>query len=147
MFKTILVPTDGSPLADKAINAAIEFAQTSGGKIIGLSVAEPYPYTPMTDGSVAVDANAYEDKMREMAHLHVQKIANAAQAANVPCEICVRQSFRPYEEIISVAISNKCDIIFMASHGRKGLSRLFVGSETQKVLAHSAIPVLVFRQD
>lgn len=147
MFKTILVPTDGSPLADKAINAAIEFAQTSGGKIIGLSVAEPYPYTPMTDGSVAVDANAYEDKMREMAHLHVQKIANAAQAANVPCEICVRQSFRPYEEIISVAISNKCDIIFMASHGRTGLSKLFVGSETQKVLAHTSIPVLVFRQD
>lgn len=147
MFKTILVPTDGSPLADKAINAAIEFAQTSGGKIIGLSVAEPYPYTPMTDGSVAVDANAYEDKMREMAHLHVQKIANAAQAANVPCEICVRQSFRPYEEIISVAISNKCDIIFMASHGRTGLSKLFVGSETQKVLAHTNIPVLVFRQD
>lgn len=147
MFKTILVPTDGSPLADKAINAAIEFAQTSGGKIIGLSVAEPYPYTPMTDGSVAVDANTYEDKMREMAQLHVQKIANAAQAANVPCETCVRQSFRPYEEIVSVATSNKCDIIFMASHGRTGLSKLFVGSETQKVLAHTSIPVLVFRQD
>lgn len=147
MFKTILVPTDGSALADKAINAAIEFAQSSGGKIIGLSVAEPYPYTPMTDGSVAVDANAYEDKMREMAQLHVQKIANAAQAAHVSCEICVRQSFRPYEEIISVAIGNKCDIIFMASHGRKGLSKLFVGSETQKVLAHTSIPVLVFRQD
>ncbi|MEO8407457.1 MAG: universal stress protein [Oxalobacteraceae bacterium] len=147
MFKTILVPTDGSPLSDKAINAAIEFAQSNGGKIVGLSVAEPYPYAPLTDGSVTVDANSYEEKMREMAQLHVQKIANAAQAANVPCETFVRQSFRPHEEIISVAINNQCDIIFMASHGRKGLSKLFVGSETQKVLAHSTIPVLVFRQD
>lgn len=147
MFKTILVPTDGSPLADKAIKAAIEFAQSNGGKIVGLSVAEPYPYAPLTDGTVTVDAHSYEAKMREMAQTHVQKIADAAQAANVPCETCVRQSFSPYEEIISVANEYHCEIIFMSSHGRKGLSRLFVGSETQKVLAHSTIPVLVFRQD
>ncbi|MEO6353821.1 MAG: universal stress protein [Oxalobacteraceae bacterium] len=147
MFKTILVPTDGSPLADQAIKAAIEFAQSNGGKIVGLSVADPYPYSPLTDGSVAVDAGSYEAKMREMAQTHVQKIADAAQAANVTCETCVRQSFNPYEEIISVAKEYQCDVIFMASHGRKGLSRLFVGSETQKVLAHSSIPVLVFRQE
>lgn len=147
MFKTILVPTDGSPLADQAIKAAIEFAQSNGGKIVGLSVAEPYPYSPLTDGSVAVDVNSYEAKMREMAQTHVQKIADAAQAANVQCETCVRQSFNPYEEIISVANAYQCEVIFMASHGRKGLSRLFVGSETQKVLAHSTIPVLVFRQE
>lgn len=147
MFKTILVPTDGSPLADQAIKAAIEFAQSNGGKIVGLSVAEPYPYSPLTDGTVTVDARGYEEKMREMAQTHVQKIADAATAANVPCETCVRQSFSPYEEIISVANEYQCEIIFMSSHGRKGLSRLFVGSETQKVLAHSTIPVLVFRQD
>lgn len=147
MFKTILVPTDGSPLSTKAINAAIEFAQSNGGKIVGLSVAEPYPYTPLTDGSITVDAHNYEAKMRELAQMHVQRIADAAQAANIPCETCVRQSFSPYEEIISVANKYDCEIIFMASHGRKGLSRLFVGSETQKVLAHSTIPVLVFRQD
>lgn len=147
MFKTILVPTDGSPLADQAIKAAIEFAQSNGGKIVGLSVAEPYPYAPLTDGTVTVDAHSYEAKMREMAQTHVQKIADVAQAANVPCETCVRQSFSPYEEIISVANEYHCEIIFMSSHGRKGLSRLFVGSETQKVLAHSTIPVLVFRQD
>lgn len=146
MFKTILVPTDGSPLADQAITAAIEFAQSNSGKIIGLSVAEPYPYAPLTDGSVTVDSGSYEEKMREMAQMHVRKIADAAQAANVPCETYVRQSFNPHEEIISVAIKHNCDVIFMASHGRKGLSRLFVGSETQKVLAHSTIPVLVFRQ-
>lgn len=147
MFKTILVPTDGSPLADQAIKAAVEFAQSSGGNIVGLSVAEPYPYAPLTDGTVTVDARGYEEKMREMAQTHVQKIADAAQAANVPCEICVRQSFSPHEEIISVANEYHCEIIFMSSHGRKGLSRLFVGSETQKVLAHSTIPVLVFRQE
>lgn len=147
MFKTILVPTDGSPLSDKAINAAIEFAQSNGSKIVGLSVAEPYPYAPLTDGSMTVDAGSYEEKMREMAQLHVKKIADAAQAANIPVQTCVRQSFSPHEEIIAVALEYQCDIIFMASHGRKGLSRLFVGSETQKVLAHSTIPVLVFRQE
>lgn len=146
MFKTILVPTDGSSLSDQAIKAAIEFAQTNGGKIVGLSVADPYPYAPLTDGSVTVDARSYEEKMCEMAQMHVRKIADAAQAANVPCETFVRQSFNPHEEIISVAIKHNCDVIFMASHGRKGLSSLFVGSETQKVLAHSTIPVLVFRQ-
>lgn len=145
MFKTILVPTDGSPLSDKAINAAIEFAQSSGGKIIGLSVAEPYPFSPLYEAAVTDEANIYEEKMQQRAQLHVQKIADLAQAANVPCETSIVQSFSPFEEIIRTAEKSHCDIIFMASHGRKGLSKLFLGSETQKVLAHTTIPVLVFR--
>ncbi|CAN5907951.1 universal stress protein [soil metagenome] len=145
MFKTILVPTDGSPLSDKAINAAIEFAKLSGSKIIGLSVAEPYLYTPLSEGPMAVDADSYREKMLSMAQLHAQKIAEAAKEGGVAYETMVKESFSPYQEIINVAEEKKCGIIFMASHGRKGLSKLFLGSETQKVLAHSSIPVLVFR--
>lgn len=145
MFKTILVPTDGSPLSDKAIEAAVEFAQTSGSKIIGLSVAEPYPFSPLYEGAVMAEANIYDDKMQERAQMHVQKIAALAQAADVSCEVSVAQSFSPYEEIVKAAKKSHCDIIFMASHGRKGWNKLFLGSETQKVLAHSTIPVLVFR--
>ncbi|MEC5216286.1 nucleotide-binding universal stress UspA family protein [Actimicrobium sp. GrIS 1.19] len=145
MFKTILVPTDGSPLSDKAVNAAIEFARLSGGKIIGLSVAEPYPYSPLSEGAMSVDAVAYQEKMLSMAQQHVKTIAEVAAAAGVPYETCVAQSFSPYEEIINVANNKSCDVIFMASHGRKGLNRLFVGSETQKVLAHTMMPVMVFR--
>lgn len=145
MFKTILVPTDGSPLSDKAINTAIEFAQCSGSKIIGLSVAEPYPFTPLYQNASANDAGIYEKKMREVAQMHVLKIAEAAKKANVPCETSIAQSFSPYEEILAAAKKFGCDAIFMASHGRKGLNKLFIGSETQKVLAHTTIPVMVFR--
>lgn len=145
MFKTILVPTDGSPLTDKAIRAALEIARLADGKIIALSVAEPYPFTPLSEGAFTPDADIYEGKMRDRAQLHVQKIADAAKTAHVPCETSIALSFSPYEEIVKAAGKFNCDVIFMASHGRKGLNRLFVGSETQKVLAHSTIPVMVFR--
>ena len=145
MFKMILVPTDGSALSNKAIDAAVEFAKFAGSKIIGLSVAEPYPYSPLSEGAMTIDANLYQEQMIQMAKLHVQKIADAAKMAGVSCETIVAQSFSPCDEIIHVAIDKKCDVIFMASHGRKGLNKLFVGSETQKVLGHSQLPVLVFR--
>ena len=145
MFKMILVPTDGSPLSDKAIDAAIEFSQMTGGKVIALSVAEPYPFSPLHESASAIEAANYDDQMRMRAQQFVAKIAAAAQDANVLCETCVALSFSPYEEIIRVAKKYECDVVFMASHGRKGLNKLFLGSETQKVLAHSTIPVLVFR--
>lgn len=88
---------------------------------------------------------AYEAEMRKEAQQNVQRIADAANAANVPCETLTPQSLDPYEEIVNAAQKHGCDVIFMASHGRKGLSRLFAGSQTQKVLAHSTIPVLVIR--
>lgn len=145
MFKTILVPTDGSALSDKAIAVAIEFAQRNEGKIIGLSVAEPYPFFPISESAAVVETTIYDEKMKEQAQLNVQKIADLAKAANVSCEILVAQSFSPYEEIINTSEKFHCDAIFMASHGRKGLNKLFIGSETQKVLVHSSIPVLVLR--
>lgn len=145
MFKTILVPTDGSPLSDKAVQAAVKFAKAHDGRIIGISVAEPYPFSPLSEAAFSDERELYEQKAREIAQLHVEKIASAAHALGVPCETVVTQSFSPYEEIIDAAKKWNCDVIFMSSHGRKGLSRLFIGSETQKVLAHSTIPVMVFR--
>ncbi|MGB6054493.1 MAG: universal stress protein [Burkholderiaceae bacterium] len=145
MFKTILVPTDGSDLSAKAIDTAVDFAKASGGKIIGLSVAEPYPFTPLAEGAMAADPGIYEESMLAMARQNVQQIADAAAAAGVPCEVLATQSFSPSEEIVNTAKKYGCDAIFMSSHGRKGLSKLFVASETQKVLAHSTVPVLVLR--
>jgi nucleotide-binding universal stress UspA family protein len=145
MYKTILVPTDGSALSDKAIRTAVEFAQLTGACLVGVSVAEPYPYSPMSEGAITIDASAYQEKMTDIAKLNVQKIADAASAANVICETHVRQSFSPYEDIIDVANLQGCDIVIMASHGRTGLNKLFLGSETQKVMAHSMLPVLVIR--
>jgi nucleotide-binding universal stress UspA family protein len=145
MFKTILVPTDGSPLSDKAVEKAIEFARLNGSKVVGLSVSEPYPFTSLYEGAVIYEPQQYEDKMRQLAEQHVQAVANAANKAGVACETVVAQSFNPHEEIIDIAKKYACDAIFMASHGRRGLNRLILGSETQKVLAHSDIPVLVLR--
>lgn len=145
MFKTILVPTDGSALSDIAVHAAIEFAKFSGGKIIGLSVAESYPFTGIAEASIASDPAVFEENMQKMVQEHVQRIAVAAQQENVPCETVIGQSATPHEVIVETANKFNCDIIFMASHGRTGLSKLFLGSETQKVIAHSTIPVLVYR--
>lgn len=143
MFKTILVPTDGSPLAEKAVAAAIKFAKEIDGKIIGISVAEPHPSALLSDSDFF--GSTHEAKARDLAQEHVQRIAVAASAENVPCETVAVHAIRPYEEILNAAGKYNCDVIFMASHGRKGLPGLFVGSETQKVLTHSTIPVLVFR--
>lgn len=145
MFKTILVPTDGSELSGKAVEKAVEFARLHGSKLIGLSVAEPYPFTTLYEGGVVYDPQQFEGKMRELAEQHVRAVADAAKQAGVACETVTAQSFNPYEEIIDTAKKYQCDAIFMASHGRRGLNRLFLGSETQKVLAHSDIPVLVLR--
>jgi nucleotide-binding universal stress UspA family protein len=145
MFKTILVPTDGSSLSEKAIEAAARFAKANGGRLVALSVAEPYYSPQLAEGSTVFDTEAYARKMQEIARMNVNKVAAAAAAAGVPCETVVRTSINPYEEIVNVAKQLACDVIFMASHGRKGLSALFVGSETHKVLAYSTVPVLVFR--
>ena len=145
MFKTILVPTDGSALSDKAIDAAITFAKGAGSKIIGISVSEPREHGNLSDGMSVSDSTDAADRRHAVAQGYVDRISSAAQAAGVACETLVAHSINPYEEIIKAATEYQCDVIFMASHGRKGLSALFVGSETQKVLSHSTIPVLVFR--
>lgn len=145
MFKIILVPTDGSPLANKAIDTAVDFCRMSGGGIVGLSVADPYPFSLLSEGTVAAGVAEYEEQSLSQSWRHVEVIAEAARAASVPCETVVTQGARPYEEIIHTAEKFKCDAIFIASHGRWGLSRLFVGGETQKVLAHTTLPVLVIR--
>lgn len=145
MFRTILVPTDGSPLSDRAINAAVEFAKEFGGKIIGLSVAEPYPFSPLSGSSFTDERSIYESRAREVAQEYARGIAAAAHVVDVPCETVVTQSFSPADEIISIARQHACDIIFMASRGRKGLESIFIGSVTHKVLSGSDIPVMVFR--
>lgn len=149
MFKKILVPTDGSALSEKAISSAIHFASMNGSEVIALSVAEPqhYIYSALSDGSsiMPIEARDYDEKISAPARQYVEKVKALAKERNVPCKTVVAQSYRPYEEIIKAAKESHCDVIFMASHGRNGLESLFIGSETQKVLAHSTIPVLVLR--
>lgn len=145
MFKHLLVPTDGSPLSAKATQAAVSFAREAGARITALSVAEPFPYSALSESAFLPDQSRYEQEMRDQARNYVDEVARQARDAGVPCEGRVALSFSPYEEIVRMADELGCDAIFMASHGRKGINKLFVGSETQKVLAHSTLPVMVFR--
>lgn len=145
MYKSILLPTDGSELSQKATETAIQFAKLNGARLVTISVAQPFPFVPMGDGVVVPDASVFERQMDEAARASVARVVLAAKEAGVPCESVVAVSPTPYDEIVLAAEKFGCDIILMASHGRRGLNKLFLGSETQKVLAHTTLPVLVLR--
>ena len=147
MYKRILVPTDGSKLSLKAAKAAALLAKRLKARITALYVIEPF--LPSSNGESALlrrhtaTQKMYEDAMAEHAAKALAKVAAAAGKAR--CETLTLTDFHPWEAIIKAARAKKCDLIVMASHGRRGLAGLLLGSETHKVLTHSKIPVLVCR--
>lgn len=146
MFKTILVPTDGTALSNRAVTAAIEFSRLHDSKIIALSVATPRLFYS-TEHHAASDGAATDAENRKLAEQYVDDIAETANALNIPCETVISQSYAPCDEIISVAKRFQCDAIFMATRGRMGvLDTVFNESQTQNVLRNVSIPVLVFPQ-
>lgn len=147
MYKHILIPTDGSEIAAKAIHAGVALAKEMGAKVTGFHAEEPRPTHLHKDGyQVEKDLIAELDRRaREHAERSVARIGDAAKTAGVAFEACVVKSDRPYRAIIDAAAERKCDVIFMASHGYRGLTGLLLGSVTNNVLTHSKIPVLVFR--
>jgi nucleotide-binding universal stress UspA family protein len=144
MFKKILLPTDGSDLSAKAIAGGLEFAKALKASVLGLTIVEPYSYSNLSEYRPET-LDDYEQRMMKVAAERLGKVADAAAKAGVPVETMTAQSFSPYEAIIDTAKAKGCDVIFMSSHGRKGLSAVLLGSETQKVLTHSTIPVMVYR--
>ncbi len=143
MFSKILIASDGSPLSIKAASAAIAFARACNAELVALSVAILYPVMPEVGG--LPDLSAFEDAARAEAQQLLEPIAAEAAKAHVRCELVVRYAPSPWQEIVEVATERGCDCIWMASHGRRGLSRLLLGSETQRVLVHTGIPVMVYR--
>ncbi|MBM3365423.1 MAG: universal stress protein [Betaproteobacteria bacterium] len=145
MFKKILVATDGSALSDKAVQAAARFAAAHGATIVGLSVAEIYPFMLMPEAGAMVDLSTYEELQDKSAQQAIDRLKAIVAAANVNCETLSTRGVHPYEEIINTARDKGCDLIWMGSHGRKGLDRLLLGSRAQRVLSHSTLPVMVYR--
>lgn len=145
MYQRILVPTDGSELAAVAADAAVSFAQACGGEIVALSVAYPEPVLLSAEGAVAAGAELGIDVLLEQAQQYVGQVADAARKAGVACTALTAYGSSPADEIVEVARRRHCDLIFIASHGRRGLSRLIAGSVTQRVLACSPVPVMVYR--
>ena len=147
MFKHILIPTDGSPVAAKAIKAGVALAKEMGASVTGFYAIEPPPTHMYGEGYLA-ERNLVaelERRAKEVAQASVDEVSAAAKSAGVPCDTTISRSVLPYKGIIAAAEKNKCDVVFMASNGHKGLAGLVLGSVTNKVLTHSKIPVLVFR--
>jgi nucleotide-binding universal stress UspA family protein len=145
MFKHILIPTDGSDLSRKAILYGVQLAKEAGAKVTGLTVAEPYRVATMDTVLIPIDEGDYEEQSRRLSERAMGQVKMAAQAAGVSCETIREIHDQPYRAIIDAAHALGCDLIVMASHGRRGISALLLGSETVKVLTHSTIPVLVYR--
>jgi len=148
MFKNILVPVDGNELSDSAVNHACEFAKESGARLT-FYYAKPdyipaYISSEVELGNVSID-EAFASAMRKQAETILTNAAQVAANAGVEYETLSEHCASPHAGIIAAATSKGCDLIFMASHGRRGASALLLGSETQKVLTHCKVPVLVFR--
>ncbi|HYA66850.1 MAG TPA: universal stress protein [Burkholderiaceae bacterium] len=144
MFTKILVPTDGSDLSVRAIKGAVELAGKVGARLVGLTVVEPYAYASLSEYRPETVAE-YEQRADEVAHERLAALERLAQKGGVTVETTVVRSFSPFDAIIESAKRYGCDAICMASHGRRGLGAVLLGSETQKVLTHSTIPVVVYR--
>ena len=149
MFKHVLVPTDGSPLSDNTVQRAISFARENGAKITFLYAKPEYPITYFDFGEGALinpnTAETFARMTEQQAEAILGTCSKLAQEAGVDCKSIAVTSDLPHTAIIEAAAQYGCDLIFMASHGRRGLSGLLLGSETQKVLTHSKVPVLVYR--
>ena len=147
MYKHILIPTDGSQLSDKAIEAGIDFARFIHAKVTGFTAVPEYQIPSESElmSRHAISLPDYERDAKKQAESALQTIADRAHAAGVEYDAEFTMSDVPHEAIIRAAQKHGCDLIFMASHGRRGLSALVHGSETQAVLTHSTIPTLVYR--
>lgn len=145
MFTNILIPIDGSELSERAVRSGVQFAKSIGARITAFHA------TPKVQ-ALSYSAKTFGDEREESVTLASTRadsllrfVRKAASAAGVPCDVASASSDAPYEEIIKAAEGAGCDLILMASHGRRGIERVLLGSQTDKVLTHSHIPVLVYR--
>ena len=145
MYKNILLPTDGSELAGKAVQDGLRLAKTLGAKATVLTVAKPFRVFTLEMGMVQDASAEYKQRVQQQTAKILTAAADQAKATGVACETVQVEHEHPYQAIVDTAKSKGCDLIVMASHGRRGIAALVLGSETVKVLTHSKIPVLVHR--
>jgi nucleotide-binding universal stress UspA family protein len=148
MFKHILVSTDGSPLSLKGIKAGVRLAAALGAKVTGVCVIPPWRTPVYGEGityGVPRSPAQYKEAMEKAARKALAAVEIEAEMRGVPCATQFVTAERAWEGILRVAKARRCDLLSIASHGRGGLSGLLIGSETQRVLAHSKLPVLVTR--
>ena len=144
MYQRILVPTDGSEITAKAVETAVKLAKQSGAALVTISVKEPFPYSAISEMQ-PVPPQEFYDAQERIANDRVKAVMAAAAAAGVACDGSTVEALHPWEAILDLAKDKACDLIVMASHGRRGMAALLIGSETSRVLTHSPLPVLVIK--
>lgn len=145
MYRHILVPTDGSELSGQAVEHAVALAKAVGAKLTVVTVTVPYFAYAVEPDLAFADMETYLRTMEKLARQYLDAAKAVADAAGVPCDAVHVEHAQPYQAIIDAANDRICDLIVMASHGRRGIAALVLGSETHKVLTHSHVPVLVVR--
>lgn len=145
MFKHILLPTDGSANSDLAIRAAVQLARDMGARVTGLHVVPPFHTFTYRPEMIEDTEDQYEKDSEARARKVLSAIETLAQECGVACDTVIVRSDDVHDAVIETARDRNCDLIAMASHGWRGVRGLLLGSETQKVLTHSKIPVLVYR--
>lgn len=144
MYRHILIPTDGSELAERAVTNGLSLAKSIGAKVTVIIVEEPFNWHAAEYAGIGELARHSEQMKKYIASV-LKRATDAAQQAGVACDTIQAEDAQPYRAIITAAAERGCDLIVMASHGRGGLSALVLGSVTNKVLAHTKVPVLVWR--
>jgi len=146
MYQHILLPTDGSVLSKAAIRDGVSLAKALGAKVTIITVTEPFHAVSPDAAMIADTPETYVARMAALSGKYLADGKKIAAAAGVPCETIQVEHDHPYRAILDAAENRNCDAIFMASHGRRGLSAIVLGSETLKVLTHGITPVIVYRQ-
>ena len=144
MYKRILIPTDGSDITTKAVQAAIGLARITGAQLHAIAVKEPFPYSAISEMQ-PVPPQDFFDAQERIASARIKAVVAGAQAEGIACQGFSVEALHPWEAIIDHAKTQQCDLIVMASHGRRGISAMLLGSETQRVLIHTTLPVLIVR--
>ena len=145
MYKHILIPTDGTALSEAAVTQGIALARSVGARVTGMTVSPPYQMLAVDPVMISDTAESYQAECETRAAKVLDVVESAAGSAGVSCDVVHVVAEHPYEAIIDTAKGKGCDLICMASQGRKGLSAILLGSETVKVLTHSKTAVLVCR--
>ena len=145
MFKQILLPTDGSELSERAVLAGVSFAKDVGAQVVGFTALPDFRTLTADAEMLATTEDEYLATSEARGAKVLGVVEHAARSAGVPYSSLIARSNQPYEAILQAAREHGCDLIVMASHGRHDITGKLLGSETQKVLVHSAIPVLVYR--
>jgi nucleotide-binding universal stress UspA family protein len=145
MYKHILIPTDGSDLSKEAVSYGISLAKAVNADVTAITVTVPF-HTYTLDSAMLEDTpESYKKRMTALAAKCLDQVKDAAKAGVKKCETIHVEHEHPYQAIIDAAKARSCDLIVIASHGRRGVAAIVLGSETLKVLTHSTVPVLVYR--